>query len=182
MTAKERHYKLLIGRGFKHEDAERLAHGKFQANIQTDATFAAGLDKVGVMADPSTRKHHLDKANAAGVSTAGKVYMSQLASEPGDPRAWVSQMDAKSEIKKRCIDKGWGCEGGVSVPVPTDEPPLDETPFLADDIVQDAADEYVAELGEDVSPKERLEIEDKIREERTPTVGQSEKTKRIFDD
>ncbi len=116
MTAKERHYRTLIAKGFSEKDARRLGTGLFQlSGIRTASTFAAGLDKVGTMSDPTIRKHHLKKAKAAGVSTAGKVYMGSMATEPGDPKAWISEMDAESTIKKTCHEKGWGCEGSINI-------------------------------------------------------------------
>lgn len=122
MTDKERHYRLLKRRGFPEKHARRLAHGLFQlAGINTAATFAAGMDRVGVLADKDIRNHHLKKAAAAGVSTTGKVYMGGLAKENGDPGAWVSEMDAKADIRTRCVKEGFGCEGSVKVAKPISE-------------------------------------------------------------
>jgi hypothetical protein len=63
----------------------------------------------------TTRQRMLDRAKAAGVSIAGKVYVSGLADSPGDPKAWVS--DA-SEIKERCAAEGWDASGTVNYKAP----------------------------------------------------------------
>ncbi len=128
MTDKELHYRRLIHKGFAEKDAQRLATGLFQlSGIRTCATFAAGLDRVGVMADPHIRKHHLAKAKAAGLDTVGKVYLGGLASGPGAVDGWVTETDARAEIKQRCERNSWGCEGDVNVTKP--EPESDPEPW-----------------------------------------------------
>lgn len=175
MTAKERHYKLLRSRGFSPEDATRLAHGNWQCAIQTEATFVVGFDKDPGYGDPLLRKQRLAAAEAAGVSTTGKVFVGGICRQgmADDPLAWVSESSAKSEITKRCHEEGWGCKGSINIaPRDLDGPnPLDEKPFLADDLVAEAADAVVEELGEPVSPKERTEIEEQVRERHTPKDG-----------
>lgn len=62
--------------------------------------------------NPSVYAARVAAAEAAGVSTTGKEYISQLAKFPCDPEAWVS--DA-SDVKRICEKNNWGCEGMVNV-------------------------------------------------------------------
>lgn len=81
-----------------------------------------GLDKTFV-------GRYYERAAKAGISTAGKVYISQLG-PPSSPLAWVSDL---SDVKKSCELQGHGCEALGVKPVVKDPGP--DIP-LADDIVQ----------------------------------------------
>jgi hypothetical protein len=51
-------------------------------------------------------------AEAAGVDTNGRRYISGLARFPNDPEAWVSDL---SDVRRVCEQRGYGCEGAVDV-------------------------------------------------------------------
>jgi len=82
-------------------------------------------------------------AKAAGVSPAGKRYMSSLAAFPGDPEALIdSRGDAKRVLEKR----GWGAEGMVKTKARESNSP--EPAYKpADDIVEDRAMKMLATDG-----------------------------------
>lgn len=71
---------------------------------------------------PDVGDDYRAKAEAAGVSTTGKIYLSGLARFSGDPEAWVSDRgDVQRAVEKR---PGWSCEGAVT----TAAPPIDQEP------------------------------------------------------
>ncbi len=82
--------------------------------LSTDTTFTRGFasQPFDGPVNPFVHKRYAAMARKAGVSISGKRYMSGLARYPGDPKAWVSD---RSDIKKLCERRGWGCEGAVKV-------------------------------------------------------------------
>lgn len=82
--------------------------------LSTDTTFTRGFvtDPFGGPVNTFTHKRYAAMARKAGVSISGKRYMSGLARYPGDPKAWISD---RSDIKRLCERRGWGCEGAVNV-------------------------------------------------------------------
>ena len=61
--------------------------------VQTDSTFLAGMDYN--QSEEFNKKPHIADRLASdlrkrGGSTKGKVYVSGMASYPGDPQAWIS--------------------------------------------------------------------------------------------
>lgn len=64
--------------------------------------------------NPGLGDHYARVARRHGVDSKGKVYLSGLASFPGDPRAWV---DGRGDVAKVCDERGWGCVGSVNRPV-----------------------------------------------------------------
>lgn len=107
------------------------------------------------------------KKNAAeaGVSTSGKFYSFKLAERQADPRAWISGLD---DAKRRCVETGQGWEEmGIKREDfdahPRETYEVDES--IVDSYVQDAIDEN-PEIAP--TPKERVELKEKIREKITP--------------
>jgi hypothetical protein len=116
--------------------------------------------------DPVAREHFKRKAEAAGVSTAGRVYLTELATEPGDVEAWVPEHDAKDAARALCRRRGWGCEAlGVTS---TNPPPPDKPVGLAQDIVDHLVDEAVTQDPGLPIRKSREAIEGDIRDKHTP--------------
>jgi hypothetical protein len=62
------------------------------------------------------------EARAAGISIAGKTYMSGIANKKGhlDPRAWVSSV---AEVKQVCRERGLSIRGCVNYDAPETAPP-----------------------------------------------------------
>lgn len=91
--------------------------------IHTNTTFMANRDDE-FEGDRKVRKHAMDKARAAGVSPTGKRFFHGLVPEgkPYDPSGWVSEGDAKAEIKRKCELNRFNCEGLVTSKVPGIEP------------------------------------------------------------
>lgn len=140
--------------------------------IRTDATFFAGQQIIDVPERSPMVKQYKRRAATAGVSTHGKHYFSKLAAFPGDPEAWVS---SRSDIKRVCEKRGWGCEGaGIKVaPVVLDQPGPYEKPYrVADDVVEDAAAIQMENEGlTDLTPKEKQTLLEKTRARITPDGG-----------
>jgi hypothetical protein len=112
-------------------------------------------------------------AQAQGVDTNGRRYISGLARFPNDPEAWVS---GTSDVARLCRDRGWNCHGAVEyeAPLPTEAPapdvkiapeivqyhteaclrafePADITPSLLEDIRDTVTKELTGEI--DLSPE-----------------------------
>lgn len=164
-AARLAHYQMLRSRGFSHEDAERLAHGKYMVNLQTDTVFMAGShEDDGFGNDNEWRKRALKKARAAGVSTTGKRYHPGLASEPCDPRAWY---DSKGYVEKRVREMGKSCEGAVNVEqvIPDAPHPVDKPYRCAPDMVDNEVAEVIREKhGGKVSVKKFRDIQEGLIE------------------
>lgn len=116
-------------------------------SIHTEATFQAkAAGKLGgAQFHPALRRHYLDAAREAGVTTEGRYYEPRLAAYPGDPRAWVSNPD---EIKSVVEERGWSMTGDSNVKAPEIEPP--KRPAIAPDLVEELVESKLEEkLGDD---------------------------------
>lgn len=87
--------------------------------------------------EPKARKHAMAKARAAGVNPTGKRFFGGLCppGEPFSPKAWVTESNAKAEIKAKCAAHGLHCEGLVKSDdnfEPPDELGTPDTLGLAD--------------------------------------------------
>lgn len=126
--ARQRHYLRLRARGCPHEKAVEIAGGRYGGHpigVVDDRFCSQSND--GFSDDFSRR---LCKANAAaaGIETAGKVYVPGLASKGKgvgrDPRAWTD--GSRSEVKKFCEQNHCNAEGAVNFsgpPAPPEERP-----------------------------------------------------------
>jgi hypothetical protein len=102
-------------------------------------------------------------AKKAGVSTTGKVYMSSLATFPGDPKAWVS---GRGDVQKYLEETGRGSTGAVTVKArEAEEPP---PPPIG--VAESCVDREVRNVleGQTVTKKEYVEAREKVRERLTP--------------
>lgn len=90
--------------------------------LMTDSTYLEGHANGSQFEKTPSRGDALKKAcEAMGGSTTGKVYVAQLASCFGDPKAWVS---GRGDVQKVCEERNMGCEGAVTVKQrEMDEPP-----------------------------------------------------------
>ncbi len=110
-------FEKMVEAGTSPRLAEMLALRTFPGVKGTDNSFLQGrqtgrdMDSMPGM----VRDVYLKNAEKAGVSIAGKVYVSGLARYPADPKAWVS---GRGDVKARCESEGWGCRGAVSVETP----------------------------------------------------------------
>jgi hypothetical protein len=107
-------YESMREAGESHNIAEMCAFRK-GPTLETDTTFTRGYGTHPFgkrPPNPLAAKRYLAEAKKAGVNISGKRYLSGLARFPGDPQAWVT---SKSDVKKLCESRGWGCEGAVKV-------------------------------------------------------------------
>lgn len=88
---------------------------------------------------PRDREDFRRMAEAAGVSTSGKVYQSGLARYPGDPFAWVGDLD---EAKAKIRTQGKGCDDLGIKPAEAVAPPRVRP--LGEDLVQAELNAMVA--------------------------------------
>lgn len=67
--------------------------------------------------DHNIAKYVVQEARKQGYNPGSNdVYIGQLASRPGDPKAFFKPGEGRSELKKRLQEKGMGCEApGLSV-------------------------------------------------------------------
>lgn len=108
--------------GQSHNIAELLAFRR-SPDIRTDSTYMAGMvtDE-----DPAARRYRRD-AEAAGIDTAGAIYLSKIAEYPGDPKAFVR---TRGDIVRRCEELNYDLEiDGRQVVKSRDVPPAPSPGF-----------------------------------------------------
>lgn len=132
-------YEQMLADGVSRSLAEMFATQRPPRGKDNTSWLAANSKALdgGDLAAP-VREHHEAMAKAAGVSTAGKVYMAGLARRnmPGDPMAWVSD---HSEFKRRLEDRGDGWSDGTqSVRARDDFAPTPDI-GVAPDLVEERA-------------------------------------------
>lgn len=167
----EERYRQLIEAGESPKMADLLAARRAPLSV-TDREFLAGrLWKDQFENQPWVGRYYRKIAEAHGVSTVGKVYISQMADFPGDPRAWV---DSRGDIQRWCEERGYGCTGIVNVPSPVykdDDLAKEEQPYrVADDIVDREVESRMEENPDlrRLSGEKLAEYKEQVREEITP--------------
>lgn len=124
-------YERMRSNGQSHNMAEMLAVRIPAGTKNTDRAFLEGKHSSYGLESTAMPEYYLRRAKQAGVNPHGKVYVSQLASEWADPRAWVSDL---GEVGDRCRQSGRGCAAlGIEAP----EPEPTQQIRLAEDIVQE---------------------------------------------
>lgn len=112
--------------------------------MMTDVTFLQGHCNGNQFAGRSEFGDMCRRnAEAAGISTVGKVYFDGAARYPGDPEAWLAD---RHDLQKLMERRNWDCEGVVNhkaVQMIDDDPA--PPPRLADDIVDEIYVEKVEE-------------------------------------
>lgn len=136
--------------------------------IQTDTTFMLG-SHIDDGLNAQNRAHHLARARAAGVSTAGKRFIPQMVPEGdyGSPEAWVG---GRQDVKDHCERTGDGCEGGIGMTVPArEQPPEPEMPAVAPDIVNEEVVRIVREeAGGTLPTRELRDLKEKVAADLAP--------------
>lgn len=94
-------YDEALRNGCSPRLAEMLAHQQPPGTMGTDTAWIAGMHEDPHPGAPEkVKKWYLDRAKAAGVSTAGKTFISQLGAAE-NPEAWVSGLsDVKAVARK----------------------------------------------------------------------------------
>ena len=92
--------------------------------IHTNTTFMANREADEFEGDKKVRKYAEARARAAGVNPTGKRFFGGMCRDgkPFDPEAWISEGDAKAEIKTKCEKNRMHCNGLVTHKVPGHEP------------------------------------------------------------
>lgn len=162
-TNVQAHYLKLRRSGFPHVHAKRLAHGRWQGiGLKTDTTFMAGRQQQDEFdGNKQLRATAEAKARAAGVNPTGKFYCAGLAKERSDPEAWIT---GEGDVRRICKERGYGCEGSVTVKQPEVVPDHDEGPYrVADDIVHEEIDQRVGD--EHITKRERDDMFETVQTE-----------------
>lgn len=102
-------YERMRDAGQTHKFAEMCALQKPFGLQGTDSSF---FDSALAGQEDGDRfiRQYRQQAEAAGIDTAGAVYLGGLARYPGDPRAWVR---SRGEIKRLCEEQNLECHGAV---------------------------------------------------------------------
>lgn len=170
----QKHYERLmrISNG-NHDYALRIATQSVGVPmpLNTNDQFWRGLTDDGFGKDEQSRRFARAKAKRAGVDTTGKVFRPELCplKEPFSPKAWVSD---REEVKAKCKAYGWGLKGqGLYNPPP--EIQYEEKPYrIADDIVErETQDVIEAEGFDDLTPRERTDLKEKVHDALMPSGG-----------
>ena len=156
----QRAYEECRENGCSHMLAEMLALRQPPMS-KTDREFLEGhCNGNQFERTPYAGNYYRKVAKKAGMDITGKVYQAGLAEYPGDPHAWVS---GRSDVKRRCEEKGWGCDGAVTLPVRNIRAP-DEI-AVADDILEERVQDAIDQQPELASKRAELkhEIKEKIK-------------------
>lgn len=162
-------------KGQSHRMAEMLACRQPPGLKGTDRAFNEGrcngnqFERMPWLGD-----YYREIAHRHGISTTGKFYASQIANEPGDPRAWISDV---GELKKVAAERDITLRGIVDyTPPERDHSAADEKlnkAFsvdgyrVADDIVEDEIFNRVADNPEmwrdlNANPQKVADLKDEI--------------------
>lgn len=145
----------------------RMRHVFGVPGIVTETTFVRGMDD-GLGDDDFKRRFARAEARKAGVNPNGKIRFPGLCApgKPYDPKAWVSADNARAEVRKRCRELNYGCEGDVTVKQREPETDPTEGPYrVADKLVQKKVDQIVEkEHGGTLAPKKRADLVEATRE------------------
>lgn len=162
-------YFRLRKKGEPHRFAEMLALQSAPC-LMTDSVFFAGMKCAGDSLDKRELGQLVAAAKQQGYTPPqGAYYMPSLAAFKGDKRAWVSHSDGRGYVKKLCEERGWACEGAVSVKARESKcDPHDNCVPLADDIVNRLAKEKIA-ADPSLKKKSRRELREKIIAEHGPS-------------
>lgn len=90
--------------GESHNIAAVLATRSFPGVRGTDSEFMKGTH----CQDTQYDQMRYEAAQARGVDTNGKRYLSSLARFPNDPEAWVSGL---SDVRRVVTERNWNCTG-----------------------------------------------------------------------
>jgi hypothetical protein len=132
------HYIRCRNNGCARRLAACLALRSFPS-IKTDAIFNEGrFSGSDQFADTPAQGAWLrSQAEAAGVSTAGKYYLSGLADFPGDPTAWVSD---RGDVLRVAREKNLRILDGYVKHEPVEREPMADVEIAPDLIESEVAD------------------------------------------
>lgn len=165
MTAQQI-YDEAISNGCSPLLAEMLAHRK-APGANTDREFFRGQRQLCDQFTPIELENLVATARSHGYNPSpNDVYLGQLARFPGDPEGFVSPSGGRHQIQKTLEQRGWGCTGAVRTTL-RDTEPLDTTPGLAPDIVENLVDQQVKE-NPDLAHKPRQALREEVIDKHGP--------------
>lgn len=155
-------YEAIRERGECHNLASMLAKRQ-PPSARTDREFMEGHCN----GNQFEGMEHLGDVYAAearrrGVNVKGKVYLSGLASYPGDPKAWVS---GRGDVERVLDERGWGSDGAVTRKVSKVAEPLNCA--VAPDIVESKMEE-ILESVEDPQNVDREDLREQVVDKLKP--------------
>jgi len=163
-------YEKLLSEGYGHRWAEMCALQQPPGVRQTDRAFMQGRQNQQWLDEmPKDHAQHLlAEAKRAGISTAGKFYMSGLSDKrgPADPAAWV---DSVGDVKRVAQSRNLTVSGIVEhkgEPVPP--PP---TKRLSDRLTKE-----MMKHERRISPKARAMKDGELREKVQHKYGRKPRT------
>ena len=153
-------YEAMRANGESHNMAKLLALRQAPSSVTDRELFLGHCNGSQFSADTHSGDVYKRKAERAGVSTTGKVYLSSLALEPGDPKAWVN---GRGDIKRLCEERNFNCEGIVK-----HKATVEKRPSVP--LAQNIVDEHVNQIIADDPGKatKRKQVEREVRERHTP--------------
>jgi hypothetical protein len=133
------HYRRMIADGQTPRFAEMCSLSQPPGVSGVDRTFQEGhLDGNWLDALPKKQAQRLIReAKSAGISTAGRFYMSGIADKRGarDPKAWVGSRD---DVLKVCKERSLAIRGTINYDPGESAPPkrVDLAPRLVNELVK----------------------------------------------
>jgi hypothetical protein len=149
-----------------HTIAEMCALQVSPGIMGTDSNFMEGhCNGNQFEKHPEIGDFYRREAEKAGVSTTGKVYLSSLASRPGDPEAWVS---GRGDVTRVVNERNWNCDGAVKRQAVRGIEGTEDV-GVADNILTGRAKELVAK-GE-LQKKDVKEYKEKLKKQLAPVYA-----------
>lgn len=153
--------------------------------VSTDDTFMGGWKNDGEgqfrKLPRIAREAYLEPARKAGVSINGKMYFSEIAAFPGDPRAFVG---TKGEAQALLRERNWNCPD-LGVKAEAVEPA--EAPRLSPDLLYQKVERELADVPQADRTRRMVEdtaekVLDKHGRKREIVPGMPSKGRRRFRD
>jgi hypothetical protein len=172
LQAVQRHYEECREEGTSHRAAEMFAFGS-GPSLQTDTRWISGQDAGRQFAGDNRAEamgsYYRNVAKSQGVNVDGAVYKSQLASYPGDPKAWVR---SRADCRAVAAERGMTLEGSVNYKPPEQDTPnpLDE-PYQVSEKIVDHEYEVLCDHEPDAAAMPAEEVKSEIREKLSPSDG-----------
>jgi hypothetical protein len=150
--------------------AKMLALQSPPSDFKTDRTFMAGLQPLAD--DPKRLIRYRKQAERAGVDTAGAVYMRQLATRPGDPKALVRGIDDIRRLAKERKIRVETANEDVLVDSLGDQPAEMPDPGVDAKIIERETRTHERRVGK-LKPQQRNDFKEKLFNRRKPAFSKA---------
>ncbi len=160
----QQEYERLRAAGEPHGMAEMIALAKPPGLTGTEQALLEGhCNGSQFHGQDAVGQAYAEDAEAAGISTKGKVYKHSLARFPGDPDAWIANRD---DAERVILERGWGSQGNIKATIRTIGEPT------GGGVSEDLVDEHTAAAIEAMpaSPADidYAEVRNQVREKLKP--------------